>query len=103
MPESVSANAKWQYEYIDHYRLDEKIINGFLSKKWGDYKYYVKVRDCHAPPCQCASTDLVQRMGDEFRFWVPRALDKVGFIQFLECSRFIMLTLLMCLRMRKMP
>lgn len=57
MSEPVSANADWQYDYIDHYRLDEKIISGFLGKKWGEYKYYVK------------------RKGDEFRFWVPRALD----------------------------
>ena len=27
-----------------------------------------------------AFTDLAQRMGDEFRFWVPRTLDEVGFI-----------------------
>ncbi|KAF6229254.1 hypothetical protein HO133_007370 [Letharia lupina] len=58
MSESVSANAVWQYDYIDHYRLDENIIGGFLDRKWGHYKYYVR------------------RKGDEFRFWVPRALDK---------------------------
>ena len=51
MAESVSANAKWQYDYIDHYRLDEKIIGGFLSEKWGKgYRYYVKARGCHAAP-----------------------------------------------------
>lgn len=50
MSEPVSANADWQYDYIDHYRLDEKIINGFLGKKWGEYKYYVKARGCHASP-----------------------------------------------------
>lgn len=59
MPEdSVAPNASWQYDYIDHYRLDENIINGFLKRKWGAYKYFVK------------------RKGDEFRFWVPRALTK---------------------------
>ena len=46
MPEAVPANAVWQYDYIDHYRLDEKIIAGFLKNKWGDYKYYVKARAC---------------------------------------------------------
>ena len=51
MAESVSANAVWQYDYIDHYRLDEKIIGGFLSEKWGkSYRYYVKARGCHAAP-----------------------------------------------------
>ena len=54
MAESVSANAVWQYDYIDHYRLDEKIIGGFLSEKWGkSYRYYVKARGCHAAPCDC--------------------------------------------------
>lgn len=57
MPESVSANAKWLYDYIDHYRLNENIIDGFLYEKWGKYKYCIK------------------RRGDEFRFWVPRALN----------------------------
>lgn len=57
MPESVPANAVWQYDYMDHYRLDEEIIRGFLNRTWGNYKYFVK------------------RKGDEFRFWVPRALD----------------------------
>ena len=42
MPESISANAKWDYDYIAHYRLDKKIIEGYLSRKWGDYKYFVK-------------------------------------------------------------
>jgi hypothetical protein len=45
MPESVSEDANWQYDYIDHYRLDEEIINSFLCRKWGEhYKYYVKAR-----------------------------------------------------------
>lgn len=57
MAESVSENASWQYDYIDHYRLDENIIVDFLEQKWGRYRYYVR------------------RMGDEFRFWVPRALN----------------------------
>ncbi|KAK0517246.1 hypothetical protein JMJ35_000401 [Cladonia borealis] len=58
MTESVFANAIWRYDYIDHYRLDEAIIGGFLYQKWGGYKYFVK------------------RKGEEFRFWVPRALTK---------------------------
>lgn len=44
MSESVSANAKWQYDYIDHYRLDENIIEGFLNGKWGNYRYFVQAR-----------------------------------------------------------
>lgn len=48
MSESVSANAVWQYDYIDHYRLDENIIGGFLDRKWGHYKYYVRARGVHA-------------------------------------------------------
>ena len=51
MPESVSANAVWQYDYIDHYRLDEKIIAGFLNEKWGGYKYYVKASGHYVRPC----------------------------------------------------
>ena len=59
MAESVSANAKWQYDYIAHYRLDKEIIGGFLSKKWGNgYKYYVKAGGRHAAPCNCILTDL---------------------------------------------
>lgn len=50
MPESVSANAAWQYDYIDHYRLDENIIDGFLYEKWGNYKYCIKARGFHASP-----------------------------------------------------
>lgn len=44
MPESVSANANWQYDYIDHYRLDTKIIDEYLYGIWGDYQYHVKAR-----------------------------------------------------------
>ena len=43
MSESLPANAIWQYDYIDHYRLDEYIISRFLRQKWGNYHYYVKV------------------------------------------------------------
>ncbi|KAL8747822.1 MAG: hypothetical protein Q9184_007550, partial [Pyrenodesmia sp. 2 TL-2023] len=55
----MPTNAVWQYDYIDHYRLDEDIIDGYLRKKWGNYKYHVK------------------RSGDKYRFWVPRKLKKV--------------------------
>jgi hypothetical protein len=45
MPEPVSEDANWQYDYIDHYRLDEEIIKRFLSRKWGEnYRYFVKAR-----------------------------------------------------------
>lgn len=29
MSESVPADAVWQYDYLDHYRLDETIIDKF--------------------------------------------------------------------------
>ncbi|KAL8649188.1 MAG: hypothetical protein Q9210_004552 [Variospora velana] len=51
-------NAVWQYDYIDHYRLDEDIIDRYLKEKWGNYKYHVKLS------------------GDKYRFWVPRKLKK---------------------------
>lgn len=90
MPESVPANAVWQYDYMDHYRLDEEIIRGFLNRTWGNYKYFVKARGFMR--VHGRSTDLAQRKGDEFRFWVPRALDNVGFIQFLRA--ILLLTLM---------
>ena len=43
MPESISPNAVWDYDYVDHYRLNKDIINAFLTRKWGNYKYYIKV------------------------------------------------------------
>lgn len=42
MAESVPMDAEWQYDYIDHYRLDENIITRFLEQKWGNYRYAVK-------------------------------------------------------------
>ena len=50
MAESLPPNPVWQWDYIDHYRLDERIIGGFLTEKWGNYKYYVKARGCHDSP-----------------------------------------------------
>lgn len=43
MSESMPTDAVWQYDYIDHYRLDEDIIDRYLREKWGNYKYHVKV------------------------------------------------------------
>ncbi len=43
MSEPIPANAVWQYDYVDHYRLDEEIIDKYLREKWGNYKYHVKV------------------------------------------------------------
>ncbi|KAL8934994.1 MAG: hypothetical protein Q9211_004939 [Gyalolechia sp. 1 TL-2023] len=43
MAEPVSPGAKWRYDYIDHYRLDEKIIEDFLTEKWGAYKFKVTI------------------------------------------------------------
>ncbi|KAI4224016.1 MAG: hypothetical protein L6R36_004986 [Xanthoria steineri] len=54
----MPANAVWQYDYIDYYRLDEKIIDQYLREKWGLYKYHVKL------------------VGDKYRFWVPQKLGK---------------------------
>ena len=45
---------------------------------------YVAVMRLHAI---CIHTDLAWRKGDEFRFWIPRPLDKVGFIQFFAKER----------------
>lgn len=43
MSEPLPVNAVWQHDYIDHYRLDAKIIDRFLRRKWGEgYKYSVK-------------------------------------------------------------
>ena len=81
MSESISANAVWRYDYIDHYRLDESIIAAFLNAKWGDYyNYFIKARkfSFYASQTSIAEADLAQRRGDEFRFWVPRTLDDVG-------------------------
>lgn len=88
MPESVSANAAWRYDYIDQYRLDENIIATFLNAKWGNYRYFIRARkfSFYASQMSMAEADLAQRMGDEFRFWVPRALDNVG-PSFIPCSR----------------
>ena len=79
MPDPLPANAEWQYDYIDHYRLDVNIIDSFLCGKWGNYKWNVKAGGCQGKSMDDLCTDLAQRKGDEFKFWVPRALDKVGF------------------------
>ena len=43
MPEKVTANAPWKYDYIPAYNLTEKIIGGYLKEIWGNYKYFVEV------------------------------------------------------------
>ena len=43
MTDPMPAHAVWQYNFIDYYRLDEKIIDQYLREKWGAYKYHVKV------------------------------------------------------------
>lgn len=75
MAESLPANATWQWDYIDHYLLDQQIIGNFLCQKWGDYKYFVTV--CRFERVHELCTDMAQRRGDDFRFWVPRALSDV--------------------------
>lgn len=60
MPESVSPNAVWQYDYIDHYRLDENIIDGFLYEKWGNYKYCIKACAFHASPRRTTNVVVAQ-------------------------------------------
>ena len=42
MAESLPDDPVWQWDYVDHYRLDTNIIDGFLRRKWGEYRYYVK-------------------------------------------------------------
>lgn len=79
MTEPVPADAVWAYDYIDHYRLDEKIIGNFLETKWGRYMYCVKARSAQPTNLQVGRpADLAQREGDLFRFWVPRPLNEVG-------------------------
>lgn len=47
--EAVSENARWRYDYVEHYRLNERIINDFLANIWGGgYQYFVSVSP--APP-----------------------------------------------------
>ncbi|KAI4119137.1 MAG: hypothetical protein LQ338_007320 [Usnochroma carphineum] len=74
MPESISANAVWQYDYIDHYRLSEDIIDNFLREKWGRFRYYVRLE------------------GEKYRFWVPRALDEASITSFPGTSIALMST-----------
>lgn len=52
-PETV----QWVYDYIPHYRLNPTIITEYLQTKWPDYDEF-----------------LVERVGGQYRFWVPRKL-----------------------------
>ena len=42
MPEHISANVQWRYDYVEHYNLDEEIISKYLKTIWGNYKYFVE-------------------------------------------------------------
>lgn len=33
----------WLYDSVPHYRLNENIIDGYLTKKWGGFKFYIQV------------------------------------------------------------
>lgn len=33
----------WVYDSVPHYRLNENIIDGYLTKKWGGFKFYIQV------------------------------------------------------------
>lgn len=77
MTDPMPANAVWQYDYIDYYRLDEKIIDQYLREKWGLYKYHVKVICTFQMGPGAWLTDSRQLVGDKYRFWVPQKLGKV--------------------------
>ena len=79
MPEEVASDARWRYDYCPEYNLDKDIINTYLKSIWGNYKYFVEVspaswRDMFRDDC----LNFLQRRGDDFRFWVPRELSRVG-------------------------
>ena len=44
MPETVGANASWNYDYVPAYGLNKEIIGEYLKEIWGSYKYFVEVR-----------------------------------------------------------
>ena len=77
MSDPMPANAVWQYDYIDYYRLDEKIIDQYLREKWGAYKYHVKVICTFQMGPGAWLNDSRQLVGDKYRFWVPQKLSKV--------------------------
>ncbi|KAL9611815.1 MAG: hypothetical protein Q9167_003583 [Letrouitia subvulpina] len=50
MAELDLENCNWVYDTIPHYRLNENIIDGFLSSIWNGYEFFIEVRhqDWHA-------------------------------------------------------
>lgn len=44
------------YDTIDSYRLNQSIVEGYLKKKFGNYKFYV------------------EHVNDTYRFWIARYL-----------------------------
>lgn len=77
MPEAVASGAEWRYDYIVHYNLDKDIISGYLKTIWGNYKFFVEVSHVSGIQGFLRPDFLLQRHGDDFRFWVPRKLKKV--------------------------
>lgn len=37
------APPNWVYDFVDHYRLNKDIIQGYLQEKWGEYDFRVTV------------------------------------------------------------
>ena len=42
MPEPTPADSVWLYDCINHYRLNQDIINKFLREKWGNYQFFIE-------------------------------------------------------------
>ncbi|CAF9906384.1 MAG: hypothetical protein ALECFALPRED_002218 [Alectoria fallacina] len=47
------------YDTVDSYRLNQSIVEGYLKKKFGNYKFYV------------------EQVNDTYRFWIARLLSEV--------------------------
>ena len=44
MSDATVSSEGWVFDTIPHYRLNDEIIDGFLSKKWPGYEFYIEVR-----------------------------------------------------------
>lgn len=80
MPSPPPGERVWQWDYIPGYRLNDTIVQGYLTRKWGNYHFLVQVRLIVSLPFDqyLLLTDFVQRAGDQYKFWVPRKLAKVS-------------------------
>jgi hypothetical protein len=46
---SVATEAKYQWDYIESYRLSQDDIDGYLKKKFGDWEFFIQVRSRASP------------------------------------------------------